>query len=110
MNYSLGGSHLIQAARNPRHWNYLSVNHCRQILSTTTGHPSRWNDKTLQLFDELMNRVYNGSVLGDFTFFLHEYDDNGNVVDAAYQGPWTIVDNGYLHWPMVVPPFKDAAL
>ena len=24
----------------------ITVNHRRQILATTTGHPARWNDKT----------------------------------------------------------------
>ncbi len=32
----------------------LTVNHCRQILHTTTGHPGRWNDKTLDRFDSFM--------------------------------------------------------
>ena len=88
----------------------MSVNHHRWILSTTSGHPSRWNDKTLQLYDELLKGVYDGSVLGDFTFVLHEYGAYGNIVDAMYQGPWIMVNNGYLHWLTTVPPFKDAAL
>ena len=30
----------------------LTANHRRRILSTTTGHPGRWNDKTLVRFDK----------------------------------------------------------
>jgi hypothetical protein len=33
----------------------LTVNHKRQILHSTTGHPGRWNDKTLVRFDHYMD-------------------------------------------------------
>ena len=33
----------------------LTVNHKREILHTTTGHPGRWNDKTLARFDHFLN-------------------------------------------------------
>jgi len=32
----------------------VTVNHRHCILSTTAGHPSHWNDKTLVLFDEFV--------------------------------------------------------
>ena len=32
----------------------ICVNHRRQILHTTRGHPARWNDKTLALFNTLL--------------------------------------------------------
>ena len=32
----------------------LTVNHRRQILHMTRGHPGRWNDKTLVRFDPFM--------------------------------------------------------
>jgi hypothetical protein len=35
----------------------IIVNHRRQILSSTSGHPSRWNDKTLTLFDTVMLKI-----------------------------------------------------
>ena len=31
----------------------LTCNHRRQILHTTPGHPARWNDKTIVLYDKL---------------------------------------------------------
>ena len=31
----------------------VSVNHKRQILFSTDGHPASWNDKTLQAFDKV---------------------------------------------------------
>ena len=32
----------------------LTANHRRQILSTTSGHPGRWNDKTPVWFDDFV--------------------------------------------------------
>jgi hypothetical protein len=39
----------------------LTVNHRRQILHTTTGHPGRWNDKTLVQFDSFMADLRDGA-------------------------------------------------
>ena len=39
----------------------LTVNHRRQILHTTTGHPGRWNDKTLIRFDLFMSDLRDGA-------------------------------------------------
>jgi len=36
----------------------LTVNHRRQILSTTQGYPARWNDKTLVLFDDFVRGIF----------------------------------------------------
>lgn len=36
--------------RTSRAYN-VTVNHCRRILSCTTGHPACWNDKTLLMYD-----------------------------------------------------------
>jgi hypothetical protein len=87
----------------------LTSNHRKRILSTTKGHPARWNDKTLQLFDEFMTGIYDGSLLDDVEFELLEYDGEGedaNVVVCKYGGVWLMVDNGYIHWPTCQPPFK----
>jgi hypothetical protein len=40
------------------------VNHKRRILSSSSGHPGRWNDKTIVKFDPFLERLQNG-----------EYDD-----------------------------------
>jgi hypothetical protein len=40
--------------------NNLTVNHPRQILHTTTGHPGTWNDKTLERFDSFMADLCDG--------------------------------------------------
>jgi hypothetical protein len=84
----------------------ITVNHCRRILYTTSGHPARWNDKTLVLFDDLMREIYHGGRLDDLTFTLYEEDSEGNVVEVTYRGPWVIADNGYLRWSTMIPPMK----
>ena len=43
----------------------MTVNHRRRILFTTHGHPSRWNDKTLQIFDEFMRGIMEGGGVSD---------------------------------------------
>jgi hypothetical protein len=48
----------------------ITVNHRRRILSTTNGHPARWNDKTLALFDPFMQLLHDGKILDDVTFEL----------------------------------------
>uniref|UniRef100_A0A7S3PWF4 DDE Tnp4 domain-containing protein n=1 Tax=Chaetoceros debilis TaxID=122233 RepID=A0A7S3PWF4_9STRA len=84
----------------------MTVNHRRRILSSTTGHPSRWNDKTLIRYDKFACRVHRGDILNDNIFELLEHDDNGNVVRVRYRGIWLMVDNGYLDWACTIPPLK----
>jgi Plant transposon protein len=83
----------------------ITVNHRRRILSTTTGHPARWNDKTLIRFDMFAKGIRDGRILHDCTFNLLERKDK-EVVTVSYNGVWLIVDNGYLSWPTTVPPLK----
>ena len=87
----------------------LTVTHTKQILSTTTGHPATWNDKTIVLFDELICNVHNGEIYQDNEFKLYEYDLEGNIIEVTYKGGWFMVDNGYLAWSCTVPPVKDAS-
>jgi len=84
----------------------VTVNHRRRILSTTHGHPARWNDKTLVMYDEFATALKDGSVLDDLEFELYEYDEEGNVVKRKYRGAWLLVDDGYLDWSVTVPPIK----
>jgi hypothetical protein len=84
------------------------VNHRRKILATTTGHPARWNDKTLVLFDNFVVSLNEGRHLNDVVFELYERDCNaGGITKVKYNGAWLIVDNGYLNWPVTVPPMKS---
>jgi len=72
----------------------LIVNHARRILSTSHGHPSSWNDKTLVLFDDFASSLHEGSILNDFSFKLLEQSVDGTVIEGPYKGAWLLVDNG----------------
>jgi hypothetical protein len=85
----------------------VCVNHRRRILSTTCGHPARWNDKTLVLYDTLAVGLKKGTILQDYAFNLLERTDEGNIVEVPYRGAYMITDNGYLRWASTIPPFKD---
>ena len=85
----------------------MTVNHRRKILWTTPGHPSRWNDKTVVLFDKFVRGIHEGEYLSDVEFELHEFDMAGNVVNAKYRGAWVMVDNGYLPWSITQAPIKS---
>ena len=80
----------------------ITVNHKRQIISSTKGFPGRWNDKTIVRFDELAMCITKGTALQNVEFYLS--DMNGNR--SKYNGVWLLVDNGYLEWPTTIPPFK----
>ena len=86
----------------------VTVDHCRRILGSTSGHPGSWNDKTLVLFDELITQVKDGQIPNDFIFKLLEKDNKGEVVEVLYKGVWFMVDNGYLSWSCTVPPNNNA--
>jgi hypothetical protein len=54
----------------------------------------------------LHHTVNLGDVLPTVSFQLYEYDANGYITMAQYEGPWLIVDNGYLKGSMTVLPIK----
>jgi hypothetical protein len=108
VEYRLRQSHLgFKSSHTARSYN-ITVNNRRKILATTTGHPSRWNDKTVVLFDNFAVALNEGRTLQDCTFELYDIDSRGNVVKQKYEGAWLIVDNGYLNWPTTVPPLKTS--
>jgi DDE superfamily endonuclease len=84
----------------------ITVNHHRQILSSTPGHPARWNDKTIVKFDEFLHSIRKLDAMQDNIFILLERRGS-QVVKQKYRGVWVMVDNGYLPWAVTVPPFKD---
>jgi len=109
VEYRLRQSHLgFKSSHTARSYN-VTVNHRRQILATTTGHPARWNDKTVVLFDNFIVSLNEGTNLQDVVFELYDsIDTDGNVVKQKYSGAWVIVDNGYLNWSTTVPPMKSS--
>ena len=75
----------------------LTLNRCRQILHSTTGHPGRWNDKTLVRFDSFMAELRNGAFddMMDFTVKRQKKVDTAlNLKDSS-----GICENEYeLHY------------
>lgn len=108
IEYRLRQSHLgFKTSHTARTYN-ITVNNRRRILATTTGHPARWNDKTLVLFDSFVVALSEGTVLDDAEFELYERAADGTIVRVKYKGAWVRVDNGYLNWPTTVPPIKTS--
>jgi Plant transposon protein len=85
----------------------ITVNHKRKILHTTTGHPSRWNDKTLTHYDTFIKSIREQRILNDVQFALLEKDDNNTIVERKYSGCWIMCDNGYQNWSCLMSPIKD---
>ena len=83
----------------------ISVTRWRRVLSSTKGHPSRWNDKSIVWFDDFQIKMKEGRFMPDFAFELLERDTEGNIITKKYKGVWSMVDNGYHLWPTTVPPF-----
>ena len=77
-------------------------------MGSTYRHPSRWNDKTLVLYDHFLNEVNDCKILDDYEFTLLEYTADGNTVSKTYKGVQFIVDNGYISWSYTIPLVKDA--
>ena len=92
-----------------RTYNIVS-NHRRRILSTTHGHPARWNDKTIVKYDEMATMLKYGrsEELDNHKFHLKEKKTDGTVHEVQYRGAWLLVDNGYLDWSCTVPPIKTS--
>ena len=83
-----------------------TVNHRRRILSTTRGHPARWNDKTLIRYDDFATALNDGTIMSDNIFELQQFSSDNAVETVKYRGAWLLVDNGYLGWSCTIPPFK----
>jgi hypothetical protein len=81
----------------------ITVNHRRQILSTTLGLPGRWNDKTVVRFDGLLTSIHNGKLYQDVKFNL--LNAAGEITEWC--GVWILVDGGYLPWSCTLCPLKE---
>lgn len=108
VRHSLRQSHLGAKLNSTARTYNIVCNHRRRILSTTSGHPSRWNDKTIVKFDTNVMNLYNGEALNDVPFRLYQYDSNGRVTQEDLVGAWILVDNGYHNWSITIPPLKHS--
>ena len=77
-------------------------------MSSTKGHPARFNDKTLIQFDDFVGKLKDGFYDEAFNFCLYDYNKFGDVIELEYNGCWLLVDNGYLSWSVTVPPKKGS--
>ena len=64
----------------------LTVNHRRRILSSTSGHPATFNDKTLITYDDFCDSIKNGIYDDLYEFEMYDYDKEGNVIKMKYRG------------------------
>ena len=102
--YRLRQLHLgYKVSHTARTYN-LTCDHRRKILSTTSGHPARFNDKTLILFDDFIKDLKDGKYDEKFAFQLYDFDESDNVVEKSYNGCYVLVDNGYHNWSITIPP------
>ena len=55
-------------------------------MGCARGFPATWNDKITVLCNECTLGIYEGEVLPNCEFNLHEYGKEGNVISVRYQG------------------------
>jgi hypothetical protein len=108
IQFRLRQLHLAQKLHTSARSYNIVTNHQRRILSTTTGHPATWNDKTLVTFDEWVMGIRTGKYLSDLEFDLYEEQADGTVIKRKYRGAWLLVDNGYHHWAITILPYKQS--
>ena len=118
--FSFRQAHLGGKSKSTTRTYNLTCNHRRQILHTTTGHPGRWNDKTLVRFDSFMADLRDGAMNENMSFELRTRQGLTTASDEEraagdknkrtlkLKGAYVIVDNGYLEWSTTVPPVKNS--
>jgi len=103
--FRLKQNHLSHKEHLPARTYNITVNNRRRILHSTHGGPSRWNDKTVVMFDAFVRGIHDGTVISDAEFQLYERRGRA-VVPVSYKGSYVIADNGYLRWAATIPPYK----
>jgi hypothetical protein len=69
----------------------VTVNHNREIMHVSVGHPGSRNDKTIVKTDEFLQKMKNKQILHDVEFELFRKDGTSFKVLGAY----LFTDNGY---------------
>ena len=111
--FSLRQTHLGGKSKSTMRTYNLTCNHRRQILHTMSGHPGRWNDKTLIRFDSFMSELRDGGYNDKINFELRTKQgmprppdaEGGNKKDRTLKlkGAYVIVDNGATHESFMQP-------
>ncbi len=50
------------------------------------GHPARWNDETLVLFDDFVVALHEGKKLQDRRLQMYDHDASGKIMKQIYTG------------------------
>ena len=66
-------------------------------MNITRGHPARFNDKMLVLFDVLVNELRGGKYNDKKILTMFDFDDKGEVLEVLYKSCYVLIDSGYLH-------------
>ena len=115
-SHNLKQAHTGWKQSHPARTYNLTCNHRRQILHTTRGHPSRWNDKTLAWLDEFLIDLRDGRILQDVYFKLFSWRNRSrcgigeSTKTTRYRGAWGLCDNGYHRWSCTQAPGKNDVL
>jgi hypothetical protein len=65
----------------------IKVNYRNQFLERTMlGHPARWNDETLVLFDDFVVALHEGKKLQDRRLQMYDHDASGKIMKQIYTG------------------------
>ena len=84
------------------------MDHKRRLLSSTSSHPARFNDKTLIKFNHFVHLIKEGLYDDDYTFELYDLDGNDQVIKKKYCDCYLVVDNGFLQWSVTVTLMKKS--
>jgi len=88
----------------------MTCNHRREILHATAGHPARWNDKTLAIFDTFLVDLHESKILQDVLFELCAWEGDvgkSRIVCVKCCGVWGLCDNGHHKWSCMQAPSKS---
>jgi len=95
---------------HPARSHNMTCNHRCEILHTTAGHPARWNDKTLAIFNAFLVQLHESRMLQDVHFELCALDGAvgySGIVQVKCCGAWGLCDNGCHKWSCMQAPSKS---
>eukprot|EP00979_Chaetoceros_neogracilis_P011805 scaffold2986_cov277-Chaetoceros_neogracile.AAC.1 len=73
-----------------RTYNITVNQHRRKILSSTCGHPSRWNDKCLVRFDEFATKLRN-DIVGHGSWWMEDIIQDSSSAELECDGTFVRV-------------------
>jgi hypothetical protein len=83
--YIRRNEHLGPKETMPARTYNIVVNHRCLILSSTTGHPSRWNDQTVTQFDKFIQSIRHNQILSDYRFRLFKKEEMGWLLNKIME-------------------------